>query len=97
MTDPEESSNPLQNLLGDLLKVVGGATGGMPPWWEAAKSLAYGVATDGAPEGNADPLERMRLSDLARVAELHVAEFTGLSLSPDGQPLTFTAAGRGTT
>ena len=96
MTDPEESSNPLQNLLGDLLKVVGGTTGGMPPWWEAAKSLAYGVATDGAPEGNADPLERMRLSDLARVAELHVAEFTGLPLSPDGQPLTFTGTGRGT-
>ncbi len=96
MTDPEESSNPLQNLLGDLLKVVGGATGGMPPWWEAAKSLAYGVATDGAPEGNADPLERMRLGELARVAELHVSEFTGLPLSPDGQPLTFAATGRGT-
>lgn len=95
MTDPGESANPLQNLLGDLLKVVGGAGGGMPPWWEAAKSLAYGVATDGAPEANADPLERIRLGDLARVAELHVGELTGLPVSTGIKPLTFAATGRG--
>jgi putative hydrolase len=95
MSDPGQSGNPLQSLLGDLLKVVGASSGGVAPWWEAARSLAYGVATDSAPEQNIDPLERIRLSELARVAELHVAEVTGLTAaSTDALELTPVSRGQ---
>ncbi len=71
-------NDPFQGLLQDLLKVIGGSAGGRSAWLDAARSLAQGVATDGEPEPNADPLERIRLEELARVAELHVGEATGL-------------------
>lgn len=95
MSDPGDRGNPLQGLLGDLLKVIGGAQGGGTPWLDAARSLAHGVATDGAPEPNPDPLLRMQLEELARVAELHVADATGLSVGPGDQPTTFVPVGRG--
>lgn len=97
MNDPGEPANPLQGLLGDLLKVIGSTPGGSRPWLDAARALAHGVATDGAPEGNADPIVRIRLEEIARVAELHVADASGLDVSgPDGRPMSFSAVGRGT-
>jgi putative hydrolase len=95
MNDPGGPGNPLQGLLGDLLKLIGGAQGGATPWLDAAKALAHGVATDGAPEDNPDPVERIRLEELARVAELHVAEATGLPVSSGDHRPTFLAVGRG--
>jgi putative hydrolase len=77
---PDDPTDPLQSLLGDLLKMVGTAPSGATAWLDAAKALAQGVATDNAPEPNADPLERIKIEELARVAELHVAEATGLTL-----------------
>jgi len=65
MNEPGDPGNPLEGLLGDLLKMIGGAPGGASAWFEAARSLAQGVATDGAPEGNVDPLLRIRLEELA--------------------------------
>lgn len=111
MNDPGDPSNPLQGLLGDLLKVMGsaggpGRAGVGAPWWESARALAYGVATDGEPEANTDPLVRITLEELARVAELHVADVTGLPVCPSspgekgatsgGAPLSFVAVSRGT-
>jgi putative hydrolase len=87
-------NDPMQSWVNDLLKMLGGAGGG-GAWLEIARSMALTVATDGAPDANADPLERMRLEDLARVAELHVTEATGLTLSADGHPTAITAVGRG--
>jgi putative hydrolase len=95
MNDPGDPANPLQGLLGDLLKMIGSAPGGGTPWMDAAKSLAHGVATDNAPESNADPLARIRLEELARVAELHVAEATGLPVGSGEHPVTFSPVGRG--
>src|SRR5579875_2192123 len=60
---------------------------------DAARALAVGVATDGAPEPNADPLERIRLEELARVVELHVEAVTGVSLA--GRAGTLVPVGRG--
>lgn len=71
-------NDPFQGLLQDLLKVIGGSTGGRTAWLDAARSLAQGVATDGGSEPNADPLDRIHLEELTRVAELHVGEATGL-------------------
>jgi putative hydrolase len=61
--------------------------GGAGPW-EAARSLALNVATEGRSEPNVDPLERIKLEQLARVAELQVAHVTGLSTSVTGRELT---------
>lgn len=95
MSDPGDRGNPLQGLLGDLLKVIGGGQGAGTPWLDAARSLAHGVATDGAPEPNPDPLLRIQLEELARVAELHVADATGLPVGTAGQPLSVSPVGRG--
>jgi len=53
------------------------------------------VATDGAPDDNADPLVRIAFEDLARVAELHVADATGISLATGGSSISFDAVGPG--
>jgi putative hydrolase len=66
--------------LGDLAKLLGG--GGVP--WDAARQWALALATDGRSEPNVDPIERMRLEELGRVAEMHVARVTGLSTSTTG-------------
>lgn len=80
-------------LLGDLMSLMGGAG---TERLELARQLAQGVATGGQPEPNVDPVERIKLEELLRVAELHVAELTGLSLTPDGTALTVEAVGPGT-
>ena len=41
--DPD---NPMGGLLGDLLKVIGSGPPGGDRWFEAARTLAFGVATD---------------------------------------------------
>jgi putative hydrolase len=85
-------NDPFQGLLQDLLKMIGGSAAGTTAWLDAARSLAHGVATDGQPEANADPLARIGLEEIGRVAELHVAETTGLPLD---QPPAITPLGRG--
>lgn len=55
-----------------------------PVQWELARQFAQWAATNGETEPNVEPLERMRLEELVRVAELHVAEATGLAVSTTG-------------
>lgn len=85
-------NDPFGSLLQDLLKLIGGQAAGEHAWMDAARSLALGVATDGRPEPNADPLLRIGLEELARVAELQVAEATGL---PFDRPPAVTPVARG--
>lgn len=96
MNDPGDRGNPLQGLLGDLLNLIGGGQGGGTPWMDAARSLAHSVATDGSPEPNPDPLQRIQLEELARVAELHVVEATGLPVQSAGRAASVDPVGRGT-
>jgi putative hydrolase len=56
--------------------------------WDQARAFALQLATGGESEPNPDPLERIQLEQLARVAELHVGRVTGLSTSVTGKPLT---------
>jgi putative hydrolase len=70
--------------LGDLFRMVQGQG---PVSWEAAHQLAVAIATDGQPEPNVDPLERMRLEQLGRVAEIQVATVTGLDTAVKGRPV----------
>ena len=79
---PGAGGNFLEQLLGDLLNLMGGGAGGDRA--ELARSLAEGVASGGEPEANVDPAARIRLEELMRVAELHVAELTSLPAASAG-------------
>lgn len=72
--------------LGDLARMLGsqGPAGAR----DAARQFAVQVATGGKSEANPDPLERLRLQELARVAELRVADATGLPTSTTGGLVT---------
>jgi len=59
---------------------LGGLGGGGDPW-ASARQIAQGVANEGASEANLDPLVRMAITDLARVADLHVRQVPGVRLS----------------
>src|SRR5437588_12529867 len=59
-----------------------------PVHWELARQVAQGVASGGQPEANVEPLERIRLEELVRVADLHVADATGLSTTGSGRVVT---------
>lgn len=88
-----DPADRLQAMLRDVMNVVAGSAGASG-WIDAARSLAQGVATEGEAEDNADPLDRIRLQELARVAELHVSEATGLPVGGD-HPVAPVAVGRG--
>ena len=85
------SGNPFEGLFGELAKLLSnqGAVN-----YEVARQLALWMATEGQPEPNPDPVERIRLEELVRVADLHVTEATGLPTSVTGRPLTVAAVGR---
>lgn len=72
-------NDPLQGVpvFGDLAKMLA-QQGGMG--WDSARQFALMVATEGTSEPNVDPAERIKIEQLARIAELHVAQATGLDL-----------------
>jgi putative hydrolase len=90
--EPGDTGNPFQSLLGDLMNMLGSNA---PNQWEMTRSFALNVATGGTPEANVEPIQRIRLEELARVAELNVTEVTGMPVSPDGRRLTCVPVGRG--
>jgi len=71
--------------LGDLGKLLGGDGGGTGLQWDAARQMAMQVASGGESEPNIDPIERMDVEQLGRVADLHVAQKTGLRTSITGR------------
>lgn len=87
MTTPPPASggNPFEMLFSQLGKMFS-AEG--PVNWEMAKQFAQWSATEGQDPGNVDPLERIRLEELMRVADLHVADITGLPTSSSGRTVT---------
>ena len=72
--DPNEMMATFMQLLGG-----GGAGSGI----DNATQIAVSIASGGATEPNVDPIERIALEQLIRVAELQVAEATGLRTSTD--------------
>jgi putative hydrolase len=87
VSDPDPTGdNPFGNIpfLGDLARMLQ-SQGSIQ--WEAARQLAYSNATEGQTEANVDPAVRFRLSELARVAELHVQQATGLDTAVGGRSL----------
>ncbi len=80
-------------LFRDLARMLQGQGGGFQ--WDQARAFALQLATGGESEPNPDPMERIQLEQLARVAELHVGRVTGLSTSATGRPLTIVPVTRG--
>lgn len=70
--------NFMEQFLADLLRMMGSGMGAASAKSDMARAMARGVAGDGQPEANVDPLERIALEELLHVAELHVGEITGL-------------------
>src|SRR5665213_239003 len=94
MTPPDsgDASNPFQSLLGDLMNMLG-SNG--PDQWEMTRAFGINVATGGTPEANVEPIQRIQVEQLSRVAELNVIEATGMPVTPDGRRLTCVPVGRG--
>jgi len=90
--DPGDAANPFQSLLGDLMNMLG-SNG--PDQWEMTRAFALNVATGGTPEANVEPIQRIQVEQLSRVAELNVIEATGMPVTPDGRRLTCVPVGRG--
>ena len=93
MAAMSSGSNPFEGMpfFGDLLKMLGSQG---PVQWDGARQLALSIATGGESEPNVDPLERVRYEQLARVADLQVAQATGLSTSTTGRAVTVTPVTR---
>lgn len=88
MSDPGPlGGDPFKGLpfFGDLAKMLQQQG---PVSWDAAAQLALSIASGGASEPNVDPMERIRLEQLARVAELQVADASGLTPSASGLGVT---------
>jgi putative hydrolase len=66
-----------------------------PVGWDAARQLARSVATDGGAEPNVDPMERIKIEQLARVAELQVGTVTGLPATTSGTGIAIVPVTRG--
>ena len=65
-------------IFGDLARML--STQG-PVNWEVARQMARWLSTNGQPEANVAPLVRLRFEELYRIAEMHVAEVTGMQLA----------------
>lgn len=83
----DDDDHPFSGIpfLGDISSILGGNAESM---WEGARQSATQLATGGKPEHNVDPVERHRLSEISRVAELHVGHVTGLQVEPHITPVT---------
>ena len=88
MSTPEGfgGGNPFEGgPLGDLMRNLARFfTSSGPLNWEIARQMAQWAASGGAAEANPDPLSRVRLEELMRVAEMHVSEATGLPVASAG-------------
>jgi putative hydrolase len=93
-TGPTGGDDPYEGIpfLGDLVRMIQSSG---PVSWDAARQLATSVASGGAQEANPDPLERIRFEELLRVAELRVADATGLATSTTGRMVTVLPVTRG--
>ncbi|MCU4185102.1 zinc-dependent metalloprotease [Acidiferrimicrobium sp. IK] len=78
---PFGAGGPFEDLMRNLAQML---TSQGPVNWDIARQLASWTATGGETEANPDPLARVRLEELLRVAEMHIAEATGLEVSQHG-------------
>lgn len=88
---PTDGDNPFEGLpfFGDLSKLLGGLGGsGGGIQWNTTRQVAMQIAAGGEAEPNIEPLVRIDLEELARIADLHVSSVTGLTTSVTGRGVT---------
>ncbi len=78
---PFGGGGPFEDLMRNLARLL---TSQGPINWEIARQMAQWAATGGEAEQNPDPVARVRIEELLRVAEMHVGEATGLPVSTRG-------------
>ncbi len=61
-------------MFGDIAKALQGQG---PLNWDAARQFALLGATQGEPEHNVDPADRLKYGELAQIAAMHVSDVTG--------------------
>ena len=91
--EPGDAGNPFQSLLGDLMNMLGHQRA--EPVGDDPVVRPQRGHRRVRPKSNVDPVQRIRLEQLARVAELNVTEATGMPVSPDGRRLTCVPVGHG--
>lgn len=73
-------------MFGDIAKALQGQG---PLNWDAARQFAILGATQGEPEHNVDPADRIAFTELARIAAMHVNDVTGADAEfPDPRVVT---------
>lgn len=84
---PFGGGNPFEGMpiFGDLAKLWQSQG---PVNWEVARQIAAYMASEGVAEPNVDPLARIGLEELARIAAMHIADRTGLDTTVAGKSLT---------
>ena len=85
--------NPFEGMpiFGDLARMFQNQG---PVNWDVARQIGTYMAAEGEPEGNVDPVVRIRFEELSRVAEMHVSSRTGLDTTVGGRSLTVVPASR---
>ncbi len=78
---PSGGGGPFEDLMRNLARLL---TSQGPINWEIARQMAQWGATGGEAERNPEPVARVRIEELLRVAELHIGEATGLQVSASG-------------
>lgn len=84
--------NFLTKMLNDLLRIMPAGSGFQ---WPLAYQLAASSAAGDSPDPNPDPKERIDLEQLSAIAQLHVADVTGMNLSPAGRGPVVVPTSRG--
>lgn len=87
---PPGMGDSFPGFLGDLLRLL---RSDAPFPFELAQQLAEGIAQEGG-DTSVEPIERIRLEEFARLAELQVADVTGMSVAPAGKRLELVALSR---
>jgi putative hydrolase len=91
----DDPSRGMPPILGDMFKMMQQQQQGTGSW-EIGRQFAVHTATEGEPEANVDPLERITYEQLSRVAELQVQRVTGLPASQSGGAIEFLPVNRTT-
>jgi putative hydrolase len=91
---PFGDDDPFAGMAAMFSQLLGAFGGGGGMGWEHAKQFAGALANEGESESNVDPLERIQIEQLARVAELHITSATGLSVPTGGHGVTISPVNR---
>ncbi len=67
--------------IGELMRMLQGQGA---PGQDSSRQIAHSIANEGRTEANVDPIDRMAVEELIRVAQLQVSSKTGLDLEKSG-------------